>query len=263
VQRETSRAETAGAGDDGPLPPVLEHVEGAIADAAALPAAGRIIAAERCADVIASGADLLWSPEPQRPPEDEPGHADVRDAITRGLAILACRPGGAAFGGMHWCRSPHEDCPGRGTLSLPGLESRAARGVWLGVSAEDQKWAGIRIPALMATPAAVRFVSAEPLLGWIDLAFDRECGDPPHLYCPEVPDWIIVGGESGPGARPMELAWAREIVGQCRQAGIAPFVKQIGSVRGRELGAGPKGGDWDDWPADLRVREFPHESDAA
>ena len=129
--------------------------------------------------------------------------------------------------------------------------------VWLGVSAEDQKWFDIRWAALAETPAAVRFMSLEPLLGWIDMAFDHECGDPPHMYCPPVPDWVIVGGESGPGARPMKLEWAREIVKQCGWSGIAPFVKQLGSVLGRELGAGPKGGDWDAWPEDLRIREFP------
>jgi protein gp37 len=129
--------------------------------------------------------------------------------------------------------------------------------LWLGVSAEDQKWFGIRWAALEETPAAVRFISAEPLLGWIDMAFDHECGDPPHMYCPAVPDWVIVGGESGPGARPMELEWAREIVEQCRWSGIAPFVKQLGAVRGRELGIDSHGADWDGWPEDLRVREFP------
>jgi len=135
--------------------------------------------------------------------------------------------------------------------------------IWLGVSAEDQKWFDIRVPALMDTPAAVRFVSAEPLLGWIDMAFDHECGDPPHMYCPPVPDWVIIGGESGPGARPMKLEWAREIVKQCGWSGIAPFVKQLGSVLGRRLGAGSKGGDWDAWPADLRVREFPRSVQAS
>ncbi len=130
--------------------------------------------------------------------------------------------------------------------------------VWLGVSAENQKWFDIRVPALLATPAAVRFVSCEPLLGWVDMAFDHECGDPPHSCSPPVPDWVIVGGESGPGARRMELEWARGIVRQCRRSGIAPFVKQLGAVAGRDLGAGPKGGDWDCWPGDLKVREFPH-----
>jgi protein gp37 len=68
---------------------------------------------------------------------------------------------------------------------------------------------------------------------------------------------VLLSPGNGPGARPMEMEWAREIVRQCRWSAIAPFVKQLGSVAGRELGAGPKGGDWDAWPRDLRVREFP------
>lgn len=143
------------------------------------------------------------------------------------------------------------------TSPLAGTIDRPPPNIWLGVSAEDQKWFDIRVPALLETPAAVRFVSCEPLLGWIDMAFDHECGDPPHWNCPPVPDWVIVGGESGPGARPMKLEWAREIVKQCGWSGIPPFVKQLGSVLGRELGAGSKGGNWDAWPDDLRVREFP------
>ncbi len=129
--------------------------------------------------------------------------------------------------------------------------------LWLGVSAEDQKWFDIRWAALAETPAAVRFISAEPLLAWIDMAFDHECGDPPHWTCPAVPDWVIIGGESGPGARPMSASWAREIVKQCRWSGIAPFVKQLGAVLGRQYDAGPHGADWDNWPEDLRIREFP------
>lgn len=129
-----------------------------------------------------------------------------------------------------------------------------APNVWLGVSAEDQRWWDIRVPALMATPAAVRFVSAEPLLGPIDMGLDR--GKP-------APDWLIIGGESGKGARPMPIEWARGMLAQCQQPGVptVPFVKQLGSVLGRQLGAGPKGGDWDAWPGDLKVRQFPGRDD--
>jgi len=123
--------------------------------------------------------------------------------------------------------------------------------VWLGVSAEDQQWWDIRVPALLETPAAVRFVSAEPLLGPIDMRLAGG-GDP-------APDWLIVGGESGPGSRPMAVEWVRDMLAQCHRPGVptVPFVKQLGAVAGRELEAGPKGGDWDRWPQDLRVREFP------
>lgn len=118
--------------------------------------------------------------------------------------------------------------------------------VWLGVSAEDDPWARIRLPALRQTPAAVRFVSAEPLLGPIDMA-GRLAGI----------GWVIAGGESGRCARPCDLAWVRSLRDQCSAAGVPFFCKQLGSVLGREFGAGPKGGDIDAFPEDLRVREFP------
>ncbi len=92
--------------------------------------------------------------------------------------------------------------------------------MWLGVSAEDQRWADIRIPALLDTPAAVRFISAEPLLGRINLR--REWG-----YGPGI-DWIIVGGESGPGARPMHPDWARALRDQRSVVGAAFLFKQWG-----------------------------------
>lgn len=88
--------------------------------------------------------------------------------------------------------------------------------VWLGVSAETQQWADIRIPALLETPAAVRFVSAEPLLG------------PITLPAVERLDWVIVGGESGPGARPMHADWARGLRDQCVGAGVPFLFKQWG-----------------------------------
>ena len=123
--------------------------------------------------------------------------------------------------------------------------------VHLGVSVEDQKRADLRIPALINTPAAVRFLSCEPLLGPVNL-FDLAgliSLRPAITYL----NWVIIGGESGPGARPMELDWARQLVQQCREAGVGAFVKQLGSVW---AGHG-KGGDMDSWPEDLRVREYP------
>lgn len=185
--------------------------------------------------------------------------------------------------------------------------------VWAGVSCEDQPTADARIPILLQTPAAVRFVSAEPLLGpitlnpWLLSEHGRRLiGAQPGL------DWLIVGGESGLKARPCDVAWIRRIVEQCRAAGVPAFVKQLGSnVRDRndagwdatshvwadgadaghpvEAHAWPdhirgvahnpngwreeyqgapvrvllhdrKGGDFSEWPADLRVREFPTEA---
>jgi len=115
--------------------------------------------------------------------------------------------------------------------------------VWLGVSTEDQARADERIPDLLATPAAVRFVSAEPLLGPIDTLLTTERGDldalrglgvhadeegPDDWYRTAMLDWVIVGGESGQGARPMHPQWVRSLRDQCAAAGTAFFFKQWG-----------------------------------
>lgn len=100
--------------------------------------------------------------------------------------------------------------------------------VWLGVSVEDQARAAERIPLLLQTTAAVRFLSCEPLLGPLDLrqwlgicVGCQTCGFAGgHVIGPPRLDWVIVGGESGPGARLMALAWARSIVEQCQAAGV-------------------------------------------
>lgn len=92
--------------------------------------------------------------------------------------------------------------------------------VWLGVSVEDQQRADERIPHLLRTPAAVRWVSAEPLLGPVDLSAYR-------AYL----DWVVIGGESGPRHRPMDPAWLASIVDQCRAAGVPAFVKQDSGAR--------------------------------
>lgn len=119
--------------------------------------------------------------------------------------------------------------------------------VWLGVSVEDQAAADERIPHLLATPAAVRFLSCEPLLGPVDLTpyFRKLATSGPGWkltgglaleIADRVPDWVIVGGESGPGARPCDVAWVRSIVEQCRAAGTACFVKQLGSYPIEDVG---------------------------
>jgi protein gp37 len=160
--------------------------------------------------------------------------------------------------------------------------------VWLGVSVEDQPRADERREHLKATPAAVRFISYEPALGSVDWSGW------------DFLDWLIVGGESGAGARPCQVEWVRSAVDQCKAAGVPVFVKQLGAHprrEGRPFGPhdaeegyfprcwrcghfdfGPtaggvllcngcdaawdrlrdkKGGDPDEWPEDLRVREFP------
>lgn len=96
------------------------------------------------------------------------------------------------------------------------------RNVWVGVSVEDQKAADERIPLLLQAPAAVRFLSCEPLLGQLDLT--RIHSGPNE----ETIDWMIVGGESGPGARPMHPDWTRSLRDQCTSAGVPFFFKQWG-----------------------------------
>jgi protein gp37 len=116
------------------------------------------------------------------------------------------------------------------------------KNVWIGVSVENQGAADERIPLLLQTPAAVRFLSCEPLLGPVDLSaykpFDGECycqdrpnGCKPRLAigCPETAiDWVIVGGESGPHARPMHPDWVLSLRDQCQDAGVPFFFKQWG-----------------------------------
>ena len=102
--------------------------------------------------------------------------------------------------------------------------------VWLGVSVENQACAEERIPLLMQTPAAIRWISAEPLLGAVDLStwlgvgsLESDMG----LSNPGI-DWVVAGGESGPKARPMHPAWARSIRDQCSEAGVPFLFKQWG-----------------------------------
>lgn len=104
------------------------------------------------------------------------------------------------------------------------------RNVWLGTSIEDQKRADKRLPDLIEAPAALRFVSVEPLLG--DLSISRFLAPrlelPRELGAPHGVRWVIVGGESGPGARPMHPEWARRVRDECRMIGTAFFFKQWG-----------------------------------
>jgi protein gp37 len=146
--------------------------------------------------------------------------------------------------------------------------------VWLGVSVEDQETANERIPILLETEAPIRWVSYEPALGPVD--FDSEekdglhvlgCGDPLCVKpeCLGI-DWIVCGGESGPGARPCNIEWFRKVLEQCTWSGTSVFIKQLGSNVGLledEKGwkyslLSSKGGDMAEWPVDLKVREYPN-----
>lgn len=133
------------------------------------------------------------------------------------------------------------------------------RNVWYGATAENQDELDRRTRHLIAVPAAVRFLSCEPLLEQIDFRQDWERGldgTPWEGACEratyaELVNWVIVGSESGPGARPMDIAWARSVVDQCRAAGTAVFVKQIANERDR------KGGNPEFWPPGEWPRQFP------
>ena len=149
--------------------------------------------------------------------------------------------------------------------------------VWLGVSVEDQRVAH-RVVDLLHADAAVRFVSAEPLIGGVDFTkivtangachtnaltgyfrhSDIEEGLLPTL------NWVIAGGESGAGARPCSVDWIRTIIDDCRAQNVACFVKQLGADPKGMTTAGDalrltdrKGGDPAEWPPGLNVREFP------
>jgi protein gp37 len=108
-----------------------------------------------------------------------------------------------------------------------GSGSKWPANVWIGVSVENQAAADDRIPLLLKVPAAVRFLSCEPLLGHVDLLFAAYDGSESFGQMPGL-HWVIAGGESGPGARPMHPQWARSLRDQCASAGVPFFFKQWG-----------------------------------
>jgi protein gp37 len=169
-------------------------------------------------------------------------------------------------------------------LSARGLAELPPH-MWIGFSVEDQERVDERISKLVQIPAAVRFLSVEPLLGPVELR--RPCAPTFDIF-PGI-DWLIVGGESGPGARPCQVEWIRSIVEQCKAADVPVFCKQLGArcltdssgigdephewPRGSRIHVGRtmdesrwvqfrdrKGGSMEEWPADLRIREFPKEA---
>lgn len=177
--------------------------------------------------------------------------------------------------------------------SVPHVERWPLPNVWLGTSTENQKAADERTGLLLRCPAALHFVSVEPLLGPIRFGLnlsgvrlangDRWQGALPLLR------WVIVGGESGPGARPCKIDWIRGIVAECAEAEVPVFVKQLGALPAvdteEEAASWPavdrwfpkhpalpgkvvvqlhdrKGAETDEWPRDLRLRQFPEVSRA-
>ncbi|MCH8987528.1 MAG: phage Gp37/Gp68 family protein [Chloroflexi bacterium] len=114
--------------------------------------------------------------------------------------------------------------------------------VWLGVSVENQYWAERRIPVLSKVPAAIRFLSVEPLL--------KETNLLPFL---EEINWVIVGGESGHRSRPIDPNWVRLIRDDCRTANVPFFFKQWGGRNSRARGRELDGRIWDEMPMPIRV----------
>ncbi len=117
---------------------------------------------------------------------------------------------------------------------------------WLGVSVENQRYADMRIPHLLETRAAVRFLSCEPLLGPVDLSAHIASS-----HRDSTVDWVIVGGESGSRARPMERQWACTIRDQCTAFGIAFFFKQWGGRTPKAGGRTLDGKTWNQMPPRL------------
>lgn len=129
----------------------------------------------------------------------------------------------------------------RSTIMRNYLKSRyqnrlCPRHIWCGVSVEDRQ-AISRITHLRASPVAVKFISIERLIGAIG---------PVDLT---GIDWVIVGGESGPGARPIHLDWVREVRDQCQSQGVAFFFKQWGGLRPKSSGRELDGREWNEFPA--------------
>jgi protein gp37 len=230
---------------------------------------------ERMAEYL-SGATAEGS---ERVPADKRRRNAIADAIVHGWS--------------RWRDYPRP-CP---AFELRSGHTWPLPNVWLGTSVEDQARLDERVPHLLRCPAAVRFLSCEPLLGALEFGatFYRymskasglryqnvhSAGD--HDVLPGV-DWVIVGGESGAHARYCETTWIRGVVDQCKATGVPVFVKQLGA---RCLSWGPddriyadwefyaargyvqpndcwelplrdrKGGDMAEWPEDLRVREMP------
>lgn len=149
---------------------------------------------------------------------------------------------------LNLLRRAEEDAYGSGLSDWlrDWLHGTPPTNVWVGSTAENQEWADRRIPALLQVPAAIRFLSVEPMLGPVDLEFwpvqvDHPDNEGYGLPAIKALDWIICGGESGPRARPMHPAWATALCDQCAGAGVPFFFKQwgsmepLGTVDGRQI----------------------------
>lgn len=152
-------------------------------------------------------------------------------------------------------RSPHltfqilTKRPERIADHLPTDWGKGYQNVWLGTSVENQRWTS-RIPILLDVPAAVHWISAEPLLGPLDLqkvygdAMDETHGVPVLSRL----NWVVVGGESGAEHRPMNLDWARKVRDDCVKWGVGFHFKQVGGVRPKDGGRLLDGREWNELP---------------
>lgn len=213
-------------------------------------------------DLIRKTPSLDWLLLTKRPENVRPMLTAAAEGLRTKLITEAPSPASVALFELHnW-------------LAL-WLTGTPPANVWLGTTAEDQERADWRIPVLLDVAAVVHFVSAEPLLERVDLvkafgsrgalrqALGRDLASLHH----HTLDWLIIGGESGSGARPFFVEWARSLLDDCERLMVAPFVKQLGArpmhqpplCRGWvQLDLSDKaGGEITEWPEDLRVRRFP------
>jgi protein gp37 len=142
-----------------------------------------------------------------------------------------------------WNARMHEAMGAGSQLAHAWLNGTAPANVWIGTSIEDQQRAEERMPEIAEIPARVKFLSVEPLLGPLDLSYWLTASIVPQVQ------WVIVGGESGPGAREMKPEWVRALRDECALAGVAFFFKQWGGVRKKETGRTLDNETFDQLPA--------------
>lgn len=160
-----------------------------------------------------------------------------------------------------WSARMHE-CAYAAPLAARWINGEAPKNVWVGTSVEDQKRADERIPELADVPAVVRFLSCEPLLEQLELS--AYMGITPditgeHIQKYSVVDWVIVGGESGSGARPMQQQWVRSLREDCVEAGVAFHFKQWGGTDKKSAGRELDGRTWDELPLPRECSNIPND----
>lgn len=214
----------------------------------------------RMLDTIRQTPNLDWQLLTKRPGE-------WRSTIRRVADLCEGRPSSQCWDLLKWL--------------IDWFHGYPPANVWVGASVGHQAAADEMVPKLLLIPAAFRWLSVEPLIGPVDILKhvgtirERSFTSGVHghlrrITAPPKIGWVVIGGESGPNARPCDLAWIRSIRNQCQAAEVPCFVKQLGAVSvgcngnpddiesyGRTVYRDPKGGDIDEFPEDLRVREFP------